>query len=164
MNPIRPISALALAALLASLLCTPSPLTRAATGLRPRWQQTRADAEKDPVLAAMLTELDRSMSQLQLQGFAKPFFIQYRIEEVDDFETKAEFGSSEGSKMRISAWRASRCVSATIKPTAPADAATVPSNLSRSTTIPSRFALLYGRQPTKPTRTLSPPMRKSRRH
>jgi len=60
-------------------------------------QTTRADAEKDPVLKAMLAELDRSMSQLQLQGFAKPFFIQYRIEEVDDFETKAEYGSSEGS-------------------------------------------------------------------
>ncbi len=60
-------------------------------------QPTRADAEKDPVLKAMLTELDRSMSQLQLQGFAKPFFIQYRIEEVDDFQTKAEFGASEGS-------------------------------------------------------------------
>ncbi len=60
-------------------------------------QSTRADAEKDPVLAAMLTELDRSMSQLQLKGFAKPFFIQYRIEEVDDFSTKADFGSSEGA-------------------------------------------------------------------
>ena len=60
-------------------------------------QPTRADAEKDPVLKAMLAELDRSMSQLQLQGFAKPFFIQYRIEEVDEFsETKAEFGASEG--------------------------------------------------------------------
>ena len=58
---------------------------------------SRDDAEKDPVLKAMLTELDRSMSQLQLQGFAKPFFIQYRIEEVDDFQTTAEFGSSEGS-------------------------------------------------------------------
>jgi predicted Zn-dependent protease len=46
----------------------------------------------------MLTELDRSMSQLQLQGFAKPFFIQYRLEEVDDFETKAEFGASKGSE------------------------------------------------------------------
>ncbi len=50
-----------------------------------RSRTTRADAEKDPVLKAMLAELDRSMSQLQLQGFAKPFFIQYRIEEVDDF-------------------------------------------------------------------------------
>ena len=33
-----------------------------------------------------------------MQGFAKPFFIQYRIEEVDDFETKAEFGASEGTQ------------------------------------------------------------------
>ena len=61
-------------------------------------QQTRADAEKDPVLKAMLTEMDRSMSQLQLKGFAKPFFIQYRIEEVEDFVTKAEFGASEGTQ------------------------------------------------------------------
>ncbi|HEY1766888.1 MAG TPA: metallopeptidase TldD-related protein [Terracidiphilus sp.] len=60
-------------------------------------QQTRADAEKDPVLKAMLTEMDRSMSQLQLKGFAKPFFIQYRIEDVDDFGTKTEYGASEGS-------------------------------------------------------------------
>ena len=60
-------------------------------------QQTRADAEKDPLLKAMLTELDRSMSQLQLKGFEKPFFIQYRVEDVDDFETKAEFGASEGN-------------------------------------------------------------------
>jgi TldD protein len=64
-------------------------------------QQTRADAEKDPVLKAMLAEMDRSMSQLQLPGFAKPFFIQYRIEEVDNFETKAEFGASEGSERRL---------------------------------------------------------------
>ncbi|HTW62187.1 MAG TPA: metallopeptidase TldD-related protein [Terracidiphilus sp.] len=62
-----------------------------------RAQPTRADAERDPVLKAMLEELDRSMSQLQLPGFAKPFFIQYRIEEVDEFETKAEYGASEGS-------------------------------------------------------------------
>ena len=60
-------------------------------------QATRADAEKDPVLNAMLTELDRSMSQLQLPGFAKPFFIEYRIDEVDDFTTKADYGSSEGA-------------------------------------------------------------------
>lgn len=61
-------------------------------------QQTRADAEKDPVLKAMLTEMNRSMSQLELKGFAKPFFIQYRIEDVNDFSTKAEFGAGEGSQ------------------------------------------------------------------
>ena len=59
-------------------------------------QPTRAEAEKDPVIAAMLQELDRSMSQLQLPGFQKPFFIQYRIVEVEDFETKAAFGAGEG--------------------------------------------------------------------
>jgi predicted Zn-dependent protease len=60
-------------------------------------QQTRADAEKDPVLKAMLAELDRSMNELQLPGFGKPFFIQYRVEQVDEFGTKAEYGASEGS-------------------------------------------------------------------
>jgi hypothetical protein len=58
---------------------------------------TRADAEKDPVLHAMLTELDRSASQLQLPGFQKPFFIQFRVEDVEDFETRASFGATEGS-------------------------------------------------------------------
>ncbi len=84
MNPLRPLaSALLVAALVVPQLDAANP--------------TRADAGKDPVLKAMLAELDRSMSQLQLQGFAKPFFIQYRIEEVDNFQTTAEFGASEGS-------------------------------------------------------------------
>jgi predicted Zn-dependent protease len=60
-------------------------------------QATRADAEKDTVLKAMLAELDRSKNDLQLKGFQKPFFIQYRIEDVDAFETRAEFGATEGS-------------------------------------------------------------------
>ncbi len=56
-------------------------------------QQTRADAEKDPILKAMLTELDRSREQLQLKGFEKPFFLQYRLEDIDDYQTKADFGA-----------------------------------------------------------------------
>lgn len=61
-------------------------------------QPTRADAEKDPVLKAMLEELDRSKSQLQLKGFEKPYFIEYRIEDVDNFETKAKFGATINSQ------------------------------------------------------------------
>jgi predicted Zn-dependent protease len=60
-------------------------------------QPTRADAEKDPIFKAMLQELDRTRSELQLKGFEKPFFIQYRLEGVDTFDTRAEFGASEGS-------------------------------------------------------------------
>jgi predicted Zn-dependent protease len=61
-------------------------------------QPTRAEVEKDPVLKAMLTELDRSKSDLQLKDFQKPFFIQYRIEDVDSFETRAEFGATSTSQ------------------------------------------------------------------
>ena len=61
-------------------------------------QLTRADAEKDPVLKAMLAELDRSKSDLQLKDFQKPFFIQYRIEEIRGFETRAEFGATSSSR------------------------------------------------------------------
>jgi TldD protein len=61
-------------------------------------QTTRADAEKDPVLKAMLDELDRSMAHLQLPGFEKPYFIEYRIEDVQDFETRASYGAGDGSQ------------------------------------------------------------------
>ncbi|MDE3147970.1 MAG: peptidase U62 [Acidobacteriota bacterium] len=127
MNPIRPIAQLVSAGIaaapspiLAALFCRNDGKLRLSVGLffarlsRARAallltvcliapsiaaaQPTRAAAEKDPVLKAMLTELDRSMSRLQLPGFSKPFFIQYRIEDVDDFTTKAEFGASEGSQ------------------------------------------------------------------
>jgi predicted Zn-dependent protease len=87
MNSIHTLKALAGFGFLAASLCAPS-LAAA---------QTRADAEKDPLLKAMLTELDRSKADLQLKDFAKPFFIQYRIEDIDDYSTKAEFGATEGS-------------------------------------------------------------------
>ena len=88
MNSIHPLKTLAGVGFLAASLCAPSFAGA---------QQTRADAEKDPLFKAMLTELDRSKSELQLKDFAKPFFIQYRIEDIDDYETKAEFGATEGS-------------------------------------------------------------------
>lgn len=75
-------------ALLAAALA--APLLRAA-------EPTRADAERDPVLKAMLTELDRSTAQLQLKDFQKPFFLQYRVEDIDDYETRAAFGATLGS-------------------------------------------------------------------
>ena len=84
MNPIRPISLFVSAGLLVASLCASA-------------QPTRAHAEKDPIFKAMLEELDRSKTDLQLKGFEKPFFIQYRIEDVDNFETKSEFGATEGS-------------------------------------------------------------------
>jgi TldD protein len=59
---------------------------------------TRADAEKDPVLQAMLAELDRSQQHLQLQGFDKPYFIEYRIDDVEVYEATAEYGALTGER------------------------------------------------------------------
>jgi predicted Zn-dependent protease len=95
MKPIRLLAPLAGAGLLAAVLgpgCIDARCQSAPA------QQTRADAEKDPLLKAMLAELDRSKNDLQLKGFEKPFFIQYRIEDVDNFETKAEFGAGESAE------------------------------------------------------------------
>ncbi len=89
MNPLRLIARIAGVGFLAACFVAPQCATA---------QSTRADAEKDSVLKAMLTELDRSMSQLQLPGFQKPFFIEYRIEDLEDYETKAAFGASEDSQ------------------------------------------------------------------
>jgi len=94
MKPIRTVARFAGARFLAVLLGAACLSASAQTAPQP----TRAYAEKDPVLKAMLTELDRSKSQLQLKDFQKPFFIQYRIEEIDSFETRAEFGATSGSR------------------------------------------------------------------
>jgi len=72
----------------------------AASTLIAAGEQTRSDAEKDPVLKAMLAELDRSKDQLQLKGFEKPFFIQYRIEDIEDYQIKSDFGASVGEDHR----------------------------------------------------------------
>ncbi len=89
MKPARRIGNLFAAGLLSAALFVPQVATA---------QVTRADAEKDPVLKAMLDELDRSMAHLQLPGFEKPYFIEYRIEDVQDFETRASYGAGEGTQ------------------------------------------------------------------
>jgi TldD protein len=59
---------------------------------------TRADAEKDPVLRAMLAELDRSQQHLQLQGFDKPYFIEYRIDDLTRYVASADYGALTGEE------------------------------------------------------------------
>lgn len=57
---------------------------------------TRADAEKDPVLSAMLAELSRSEAHLQLTGMQKPYFIEYRIDDIARYQATAEWGALTG--------------------------------------------------------------------
>jgi TldD protein len=52
-----------------------------------------AAASGDAVLEALLTELDRSKSQLKMDQVAPPYYIEYRVNDVDDYAAEAAFGA-----------------------------------------------------------------------
>lgn len=54
---------------------------------------TRQDTASDPVLAAMQAELAREQAQLLLPGMLKPYFIEYRIDDMSLYEAVANFGA-----------------------------------------------------------------------
>jgi TldD protein len=54
------------------------------------------DADSDPVLHAMLTEMQRSKAQLKLDGVAAPYYIDYRITDSDRYGYEAAYGASRG--------------------------------------------------------------------
>ncbi len=53
----------------------------------------RVAANGDAVLDALLTELDRSRAQLKMDQVAAPYYIEYRVNDVDEFQTEAAFGA-----------------------------------------------------------------------
>jgi hypothetical protein len=50
-------------------------------------------APNDPVLRALREEMDRSKSQLKLENVAAPYYIEYRVTELDQFDASAVFGA-----------------------------------------------------------------------
>jgi TldD protein len=52
-----------------------------------------AAAKGDGLLEALLTELDRSKSQLKMDKVQAPYYIEYRVSDVDDFGAEATFGA-----------------------------------------------------------------------
>jgi TldD protein len=51
-------------------------------------------AKGDPVLDALLTELDRSKAQLKMDQLGAPYYIEYRVSDIEDFVTEAAFGAT----------------------------------------------------------------------
>jgi TldD protein len=47
----------------------------------------------DALLEALLTELDRSKAQLKMDQVAAPYYIEYRVNDVDDYAAEAAFGA-----------------------------------------------------------------------
>jgi hypothetical protein len=52
-----------------------------------------AAAKGDGLLEALLAELDRSKAQLKMDQVQAPYYIEYRVNEVDDFGAEAAFGA-----------------------------------------------------------------------
>lgn len=52
----------------------------------------------DALLDALLTELDRSKAQLKIEQVAAPYYIEYRVNDVDDFDAEAAFGALRASQ------------------------------------------------------------------
>ncbi len=53
----------------------------------------QAQQQQDPTLAAMQAELHREQAGLALPGLQKPYFLQYRLDDVATWEAVANFGA-----------------------------------------------------------------------
>jgi TldD protein len=50
-------------------------------------------ASSDPVLQAMREELDRSKSHLKMDNVPAPYYIEYRLSDVEQYDAEAAFGA-----------------------------------------------------------------------
>lgn len=82
----------AFASLFAAMLIASPAIAqhRAAPAAKPA---TKVSAESDPLLNAMKAELTREQQLLVLPGMQKPYFIQYRLEDIRSYEALANYGA-----------------------------------------------------------------------
>jgi TldD protein len=66
---------------------------RSKTGADAPMAAAHAAAKGDGLLEALLTELDRSKAQLKMDQVQAPYFIEYRVNEVQEFGAEAAFGA-----------------------------------------------------------------------
>ncbi len=52
-----------------------------------------AGSSPDPILRAMLTEMERSKAKLKLEDMPAPYFIDYRLVDTDQYAAEAAFGA-----------------------------------------------------------------------
>src|ERR1700716_4736593 len=90
----RQLTGMAIAALLA-LNAAPSRAESARSIPAPdaAMVAAHAAAKGDGLLEALLTELDRSKEQLKMDQVQSPYYIEYRVNEVEDFGAEAAYGA-----------------------------------------------------------------------
>ena len=83
---------------MAGLLCWNAAPSRAATERSipapdAAMVAAHAAAKGDGLLEALLTELERSKAQLKMDQVQAPYYVEYRVNEIDDFGAEAAFGA-----------------------------------------------------------------------
>ena len=58
----------------------------------------RIAAKDDALLEALLTELDRTKEHLKMDKVQPPYYIEYRVNDVDDYSAEAAFGALRESQ------------------------------------------------------------------
>lgn len=76
------------------LLCfCASPAHAKQKGIQPADQKS---STSDPILDAMRTELARSKANLKMDDVAPPYYIEYQLSDIDEYEAEAAFGALRG--------------------------------------------------------------------
>jgi len=68
----------------------PSAFAQERSSRQNNWE---ALANKDAVLSAMRAELERSKSQLKMENVDAPYYIEYRVFDLDQYSAEAAFGA-----------------------------------------------------------------------
>lgn len=93
------------ASLVAGMALVAAPTVRVAHA---QDKSQAAAAASDPILHAMQAELARSQAQLKMDNIGAPFYIEYRVFDVDQFEAGAAYGAlQDQSRSRLRLMRAS---------------------------------------------------------
>jgi TldD protein len=59
-------------------------------------------AKGDPILDALVAEMERSKAQLKMDQLRAPYYLEYRVSDVEDFVTEAAFGATrEDQKVHV---------------------------------------------------------------
>jgi len=92
MKTLRALAIFALAAIsVAATYALPAPRKEAKTA--DVMAAARAAANGDPLLEALLTELERSKTQLKMDQVPAPYYIEYRVSDIQQFIAEAAFGA-----------------------------------------------------------------------
>ena len=92
-----------------TLVLAIAPSLRAASGdtkpaLDPAMAAAHAAATGDGLLEALLTEIDRSKLQLKMDQVQRPYFIEYRVNDVEDYSAEAAYGAlreNQHTRLRV---------------------------------------------------------------